>query len=733
MSASMNRLSTGLRINTAREDAAGMAIANKLSYQLVGLERASDNSQHGISLIQTAEGALNEVHAMLQRMRELAVQAANDTNVAADRMAIQNEINDLTDEITALAGRAEFNTIKLLNGEAARVATSWVESISGNNLLTRVIANPMFISENVPAGRINYRVTAPSQPARIVGTMTATDFNQAQRVGTTGTMLINGISVDVNEGDTVGDVWERIVYASTYAGMLATLPIPQGMMPNPAYPGDPTAPPQIPDPDGQQPQNLQFTSVRNGEHERLELGGNAALWRYFGIYLPAESYARTHVGGPNAPIDMGDAPPARVPNPAFNPNLPVGETNQRYIPDPIWDEAQGFNGIITVGSGLTPNGEPDNRWPITIREGMSMRDIFEAIYDAGNVNRNIHRNYGVASWEVEVGPVYDDGGALVLPEGEWRIIPQPPNIGPITLTADSEMVNASGDTVDIDIWGIFGIVTDHDDAPGSLPAPSASRPALTAHGRDVQITDVHMVDPNGRPIADFNNGMAISTNGNLVTITSIQGQRIEMNVHVPMGYRSGDDNDAGNVWGADGPQLVRLQVDDGTGTMVDAYDDNGTPIYILEDVLEMQLRIEAFGGLRVQIGPNYNMNMDIQIPRLNAETLGLVEYRAGQMVRLLQYTTQEGASRAIDQMDFAIQRVSRVRGRLGAYQNRLEHTIRNLDNAALNTEAARSRIQDTDMAREMTLLSKRNVMYQAGLSILGQANQRPQMVLQLLQ
>ncbi|MCL2398194.1 MAG: hypothetical protein FWC91_00440 [Defluviitaleaceae bacterium] len=99
----------------------------------------------------------------------------------------------------------------------------------------------------------------------------------------------------------------------------------------------------------------------------------------------------------------------------------------------------------------------------------------------------------------------------------------------------------------------------------------------------------------------------------------------------------------------------------------------------------------------------------------------------------MQVTHLQGALHAIDQADHAIRTVSGIRTRLGAYQNRLEHTVNNLDNSAVNTAQARSRVQDTDMAREMTMFSKRNVMYQAGLAILGQANQRPQMVLSLLQ
>jgi flagellin len=113
----MEKLSSGLRINRAGDDAAGLAISEKMRSQIRGLEMAAKNSQDAISLIQTAEGALNETHAILQRMRELAVQAANDTNTKADREEIQKEINQLTSEINRIANTTEFNTKKLLNGE----------------------------------------------------------------------------------------------------------------------------------------------------------------------------------------------------------------------------------------------------------------------------------------------------------------------------------------------------------------------------------------------------------------------------------------------------------------------------------------------------------------------------------------------------------------------------------------------------------------------------------------
>ncbi|QNU26255.1 flagellar hook-associated protein FlgL [Geobacillus zalihae] len=115
-SKSMEKLSSGLRINRAGDDAAGLAISEKMRGQIRGLEMAAKNAQDAISLIQTAEGALNETHSILQRMRELAVQASNDTTTDADRKELQKEVDQLAEELSRIASTTEFNTQKLLNG-----------------------------------------------------------------------------------------------------------------------------------------------------------------------------------------------------------------------------------------------------------------------------------------------------------------------------------------------------------------------------------------------------------------------------------------------------------------------------------------------------------------------------------------------------------------------------------------------------------------------------------------
>jgi len=139
MSKTLERLSSGLRINRAGDDAAGLAISEKMRGQIKGLEMAVKNAQDAISLIQTAEGALTEVHSILQRMRELAVQASSDTNTNVDRNQIQAELDQLREEIDRIARTTEFNTMKLLDGKIERFRPNAdVKVVTGGNFDLKV-------------------------------------------------------------------------------------------------------------------------------------------------------------------------------------------------------------------------------------------------------------------------------------------------------------------------------------------------------------------------------------------------------------------------------------------------------------------------------------------------------------------------------------------------------------------------------------------------------------------
>ena len=147
------KLASGYRINRAGDDAAGLSISEKLRSTIKGLNKASANAQDGVSLIQVAEGALNEAHSILQRMNELATQAANDTNTTADRNAIQKEINQLTSEIDRIQSTTQFNTMNLIDGSFTGKNLQ-VGSLSGQNIelsIGNMNATTIFGGQNTEA------------------------------------------------------------------------------------------------------------------------------------------------------------------------------------------------------------------------------------------------------------------------------------------------------------------------------------------------------------------------------------------------------------------------------------------------------------------------------------------------------------------------------------------------------------------------------------------------------
>ena len=159
---STEKLSSGYKINRAGDDAAGLSISEKMRSQIRGLNKASSNAEDGISLIQVAEGALNETHSILQRMNELATQAANDTNTSTDRKAIQQELTQLTSELDRIYSTTQFNTMNLLDGSFSKKSLQ-VGSLSGQVIAISIgkmdaktlgiSANSVKVSTNAVAGK----------------------------------------------------------------------------------------------------------------------------------------------------------------------------------------------------------------------------------------------------------------------------------------------------------------------------------------------------------------------------------------------------------------------------------------------------------------------------------------------------------------------------------------------------------------------------------------------------
>ena len=196
MEASIERLSSGYRINRAADDAAGMAISQKMKTQIRGLEQASRNASDGISVIQTAEGALSEVETMLQRMRELSVQAANGTNTDEDRKAIQNEIDQLNAEIDRISETTEFNTKNLLDGNVDRKSYS-------NNSKVKLISQ----SDNVTSKDYKVTVNELGTKAYITGSGVGDFPVSAENAGT---ICLNGQELCIQAGDSLSQVYTAL-------------------------------------------------------------------------------------------------------------------------------------------------------------------------------------------------------------------------------------------------------------------------------------------------------------------------------------------------------------------------------------------------------------------------------------------------------------------------------------------------------------------------------------------
>lgn len=201
----IERLSSGLKINHAEDDAAGLAIANKLHTQIKGLDQASKNGADGISVVETAESALSETQAILQRINELAVQAANDTNSVEDRQAIQQEIDSLLDEVDRISGATEFNTTPLLDGSLSRRCYPNVDGVSMYD-----------VSDGVNSGEYSYRVQSSAYQA--VSSLSI-DYNRLWGINGTESISINGVDVDISSSDTRDTLNSKLLAACENANL----------------------------------------------------------------------------------------------------------------------------------------------------------------------------------------------------------------------------------------------------------------------------------------------------------------------------------------------------------------------------------------------------------------------------------------------------------------------------------------------------------------------------------
>ncbi|MDW7675276.1 MAG: flagellin [Bacillota bacterium] len=765
---SLEKLSSGLRINRAGDDAAGLAISEKMRAQIRGLNQAQRNAQDSISLIQTAEGALQETQSILQRMRELAVQASNDTNVTVDRTEIQKEMNQLSSEINRIGSTTEFNTMKLLDSSLEYTAATAGKLTAGNT-----ISGPITITSTATAGNVTAD-TAISAPVEIQsGSQTAGSV--------TGTVNItDGFNMDASNNEltvTVGSVTKTISMAvnnytdATGAGfeqfktdLQAALDgafganiVTVGDDGSIAGAIDATAGSAIGSTDISAGFDLAATSNEltltvDGEEVTVALAAND----YTG---DAATFATDLQTAINAATGIAVDVVVSIDGTSGGLLITSGSTGADSKV-----EILGGNMTAQVGTFASTDGQDaqdgglitltavTDGENVSIDGGNMAGSVFydaaggvETLASITTIESETTAANNTLTFDLDGSAVsitladntYADADALItqintqLAAGSHAATASNDGSGKIVITsndtgASSTIANIAGSAAsDLGFNGTEAYV-DGENANNQFTVNVDGAGAVTATLQDGVYSDLNVL---ASAVAS-----AINTASSADDVTvSVQDSKL-----VVESGSTGATSTISVSAVADNNGLAELGLD-GTNTTTDGVNQQATE-------------------LKFQIGANNAQSMSLSITDMRAQALNITGDTSNATITAsdgavasfvatenvtngtnntnvefsLDVSTADKASAASSVIQDAINAVSSERSKLGAFQNRLEHTISNLGTSSENLQAAESRIRDVDMAAEMMQFTKNNILQQAATAMLAQANQAPQSVLQLL-
>ncbi len=641
------KLSSGFRINRAADDAAGLSISEKMRKQIRGLDQASTNASDGISAVQTAEGALTEVHAMLQRMNELAVQAANGTNSETDRGSIQDEILQLTTEIDRVAETTKFNETYLLKG-----------STTGSKVTKYVNAHDAGLAGTLtPNGKNGTTLFALNEKIKDGDTVqiAGVDYKIADGRDVDSYSQSGKLNITVaNIGDSI--TTNGKTYTLTNFVNVQTITSTSAATGNSSY--TPTAGDKITTKDGTVYQYYEASTVQ---------GGPVAGWYKRDDYEDTKAFGSTTVDTKIKAIAV------------------EGSTIQLK-------NAQGGNNLKEFRIVKKLEDGDVSAWSLGGSDGKIQMNEFKA----KALNPTTYD--GSSTTAVDPGDTVTVDGITTYCVGD--------NFKPTKIEDVAKAIGAlqsdKGVTVsDIDGKNTFTYTIVENTAqekPEQSMLTRESIVALLEEGQQVSIGDIG------------NDGKVASTANNSYTVAEVDPDD-EGTISTKKAYQlMAKELERASSIGTDNGATV-LNNMDGTFTI-----KQGQATYA--DVLNFNLHVGADADMTNKIG--------VTIETMTTANLG---------IRGLNVEDGDGisATYAIDAISDALAKVSAQRSALGAIQNRLEHSIANLDNVVENSEAAESRIRDTDMAETMVTYSKNNILAQAGQSMLAQANQSTQGVMSILQ
>ena len=675
---STEKLSSGYKINRAGDNAAGLAISEKMRGQIRGLDQASSNAEDGISMIQTAEGALTETHSILQRMRELSVQASSDTNTDDDRTQIQNEIDQLTQEVDRIANTTEFNTKKLLDG-------SRTGAVSEKDGKTSVEGN--FGNSNVSA-TISADNTANTSFNDVIRVEITKDFTSGQNI------VKDKASFDVlDKSATFTDVNTKRASVKTAAD--------QAKAGTTNLSTDNTTPTN--------------KNVALSDKSTEELQGLADVY--------AKAYAAAGGNTNDAAVKKAD----EALKAAFKTDDTTALTNTSVVTinGSTYEAAdQSPTGGTTVGAAATAAYE--EMVTKAQAQGLELKKIAD--------NNEIAASIVGKAYDVQVADkVATDTAAGIGKRAEDAGVLAAGKVATDVDDAVKAYVNAY-------------VAADGDATAASVTKASAALSELFAKNPTGNVAAI--VTLNGKDYTTTNSKAdaaadamkeALKDAENLGSAKLAYNKTKESNIKLQDLFGSSESAKfkVADKLTNDNKLNITLTNKDGSSSTItienaDKLKAGDTLTISAKAKVESKPAASGKDALRLQVGANAGQEVSLGIQSMKAKDLNIVQTKSGLEGKALDVTTQAGASLAVNAYDAAIQKVSTERANLGATQNRLEHTISNLDTSSENLQSAESSLRDTDMAEEMTRYSKNNILMQAGQSMLAQANQSTQGVLNLL-
>lgn len=719
---SIEKLSSGLRINRAADDAAGLAISEKMRRQIRGLNRAVLNAQDGVSMIQTAEGAMNESHSILHRMRELAIQASNDTLTTGDRLEIQKEVTQLREDLDRIANNTEFNTKKLLDGSQTALISASSASVRG--LVTGDPAlgggdysvSLALVSAGISEMQRSQIFLVNDASGKLAGGATQlqsiAQFYNANGVFVLGTPV--SLTLNGNSRSTTVTLDAQMTLDNLAAAFQNAINSSSGLgIKNSKAATVNTSQTQIAGLGGY----IELISGSIGEPGIISICGDQATVDAMGIGVVREaannrtevtlrdSYGNARVIRTETDRAQGLLDGIDI---QFSSQAAQVAGTQGLEQGIRFDDVAGSQIVVSAGtSGIT----------FTIAQGLWSLDQI-----ARNMNADIALVTAVA------------GLSASVVEGEIRLSYQKPEIVSSTVASTIRIDSLAGDASRLGMlvgtysgfvdgskemehveWGLSLFMATADAGDVSRFSVSDGVTAITVSFTLVTGADTADMASFVTVQSDINDmfkqftvNMRLDQVGSAIAFTSTL-----------VGTKHMNNQNALTSW-------VTLNIS-GTGA------DNATFMANKLGIQSSTAKGEGDTNFRLhvvnsqpqfQIGADQGQSMKVAIADLTARALG---------VDRLDMTTVDGAQRALGKLNKAIDTVSSERSKLGSFQNRLEFAINNLRNTHSNLTAAESRIRDADIALEMIEFTRNQIVSQSGTAMLAQANLIPQGVLQLLQ